>query len=62
MAKKKDTIVKTITITVEESLVDGRIIQNVGFDLQNISSFEALGLMRLYEQKMSISILKGAND
>lgn len=62
MKKNKDTLVKTITITCEESLVDNKIVQNVSFDLKNMSKFEALGFLRLYEQAMSISLLRGNGE
>jgi hypothetical protein len=54
-------IIKTVTITIEEETIDGRIEQSVNFEATNLSKFELLGVFRLYEQQTSLSLLKEAD-
>jgi hypothetical protein len=53
-----DTLVKKIIITCEEWIEDNRIRQDISFKVENMSDFEALGFLRLYEQRTSLKILQ----
>lgn len=59
---EEEKIIKRIIITVEERLVKGKIVQDANITRENISVFEALGLLRLYEQQTSLSILQNQKD
>jgi hypothetical protein len=54
---------KTIAITIEETLTEeGSIKQHNNFAVNNMSTFEAIGLLRYYEKELMVRLLEQPSD